>query len=111
MAPAIPARRLRHVVTDHLLEESTHRTPELGVPDARWAVSPIDATRRVHLRPRAPAVRWSGKVDSSRSRATVMAGSVASRASRIADPGRQHRRVESQLPGVAAYSHCRPAAP
>ena len=39
-----------------------------------------------------------------------MAGSVASRASRIADPGRQHRRVESQLPGVATYSHCRPQA-
>jgi hypothetical protein len=37
-----------------------------------------------------------------------MAGSASSRASLTADLGRLGPGIESQLPGAASYSHCRP---
>jgi hypothetical protein len=40
----------------------------------------------------------------------LLAGSVSSRASLTAALGRPGPRIESQLPGAAAYSHCRPIA-
>jgi hypothetical protein len=39
-----------------------------------------------------------------------LAGTVSSRASLTADLARQGPRIESQVPGAAAYSHCRPSA-
>jgi hypothetical protein len=44
------------------------------------------------------------------SRRLFMAGSVSSQCSLTADLGWSGPRIESQLPGAAPYSHCRPSA-
>ena len=68
---------------------------------------------RCRVAQRATLASWvaAGSLDSAKvagRERRLLAGSVVSRASLIADLCLHSRRDESQLPGSASYSHCRP---